>query len=215
MSPPSSIRDLRLTGLVLIAGTVIFWSGAFYVPLGRAYIARTLEEHLRVIADNRLGWLVSSGLMAGGGLLSTLALVALGAHLYQSGAGLKVTAGVALWILSSALWLAAISFRVTVTAWSAGQFGATSQVPAFFPALHRWNNLVIVLYMILAYAATALYGLGTLHTDVFSKKVAWFTLIFGLLGTLLRPVGVILFEPPLMVELVPLVLGIALVWQRR
>lgn len=216
MNPPSGVAAMRPLGLVLIAGTVIFWLGAFYMPLMKAYTAQTVQEHLAVIGNNRLGWLISNGMMAAGGLVSTLALVALGEHLYRSGGGNKiVTVSAALWVVCCALWVTTAAFRITITTWSAEQLAASSQVPAFFPPLHRWNNFVVVIFMMLAYAATALYGLEALRSGALPKGVAWFALVFGGAGVLLRPAGVLFFEPPLMVELVPLVLGISLVWRGR
>ena len=47
------------------------------MPLMKAYTARTIEEHLSAIASNRLAWQVSNGMMALGGLLGGLAMVAL------------------------------------------------------------------------------------------------------------------------------------------
>ena len=216
MNPQSSVSGLRLVGLVLIAGVLIFWGGAFYMPLMKAYTARTIEEHLSAIASNRLAWQVSNGMMALGGLLGGLAMVALGDHLHRTSGGHRLVAlAAALWIVCSALWLTTSAFRMTVTAWSAEQLAAGLGVPAFLPPLHRWNNLVVVMFMMLAYAATALYGFEMLHAGGIPRAVAWFALSFGTLGVFLRPAGVLFFEPPLMVELVPLGMGVSLVWRGR
>jgi hypothetical protein len=205
---------MRPLGIALIVGTVLFWLGAFYFPIARAWTARTVEAHLAVVAEHRLGWLFSNGMMAAGGLLSGMALAVLGEHLYRSGSSRSVVAGVGLWVACSVLWLLVCCFRMTVTAWAGEQLAVTGQVPGLFAALHRFNNFVLVVFMMLAYAATALYGLEALRSGAFPRSVSWFALVFGVLGFVLRPTGVVIFEPPLMVELVPLVLGITLLSHR-
>jgi hypothetical protein len=202
---------MRPLGIALITGTVLFWLGAFYFPIGRAWTARTVEAHLAVVADHRLGWLFSNGMMAAGGLLSAMALAVLGEHLYRSGNSKSVIAAAGLWVAGSVLWLLVCCFRLTVTAWAGEQLASTAQVPGLFAALHRFNNFVLVVFMMLAYAATALYGLEALRSGALPRAVSWFALVFGALGFILRPAGVLIFEPPLMVELVPLVMGITLV----
>jgi len=72
--------------------------------------------------------------------------------------------------------------------------------------------------MVAAYACGAILGWAVLETGIVAGPVGWFAIGFGLVagtgfvsGLPRTPFGP-LFEPPLLVHIVPFVLALALVW---
>jgi hypothetical protein len=73
-----------------------------------------------------------------------------------------------------------------------------------------WSNALFAVYMVLAYLAIAAYGRALLDTALVAPWLAKTHVIFGLAGAVGFAVRIPVFDPPLMIHLVPGILGIVL-----
>jgi hypothetical protein len=85
---------------------------------------------------------------------------------------------------------------------------------ACFEPMWTWATALFATYMPLAYLAIAAYGKALLVTGLVSRGVAWSHIIFGVLGAVGFVARVQVFNPPLMIHLVPGILGVLLLVRR-
>jgi hypothetical protein len=197
----------RWPAALLVSGAVIFWLGAFYVPMNQAWMARTPDEYLRIVAGHRVAWLVIIGLMGVGGVVNGLGFVAWAAALRgeQRSPGAELAGAV--WILCTILWLLVSALRLTVTPWFADRLIETGVVPDSYTAFRRLHGLLFACYMEAAYLATAAVAWLALRAATVPPRLGWTGVAFGCAGALSCPV-VVVFQPPLMIHVIPFVVGI-------
>ena len=111
------------------------------------------------------------------------------------------------------MWLAS---RATIEIAAAEAAERDGSVPAWWGPWEMLGGLLFRTYMIVAYLAVAVDGLALVRAH-FVAGAGWFALVFGLVGAgslaarfpstrLWGPV----FEPPFLIHVAPLVIGIAL-----
>jgi hypothetical protein len=200
---------LRATAVLLLAGTATFWAGAFTPPY-RWWFGIPPAEYLAMVATHRTTWLAIAAAFAVG-VLSTLvgftllstALRAQGEHTWSELARVAYACG-------SVLWLASLAFRATATPAAADQTVASGAVPSWFQPLQAWSGGLFAVYMVLAYLALAAYGRALLRTGLVPRWLARAHVLFGLAGAVGFVAQVRLFSPPLMIHLLPGLLGLIL-----
>jgi hypothetical protein len=79
----------------------------------------------------------------------------------------------------------------------------------------EWSGALFAVYMVLAYLAIAAYGKALSATGLAPRWLARTHLIFGLLGAVGFVARVPVFNPPLMIHLVPGILGVVLLVRSR
>jgi hypothetical protein len=210
---PSS--HLRAAALLLIGGWITFWAGAVNPAAWRFFTTASLQEFLQIVATHEIAWLWIAGSFALGVLLTLTGLIVLGITLRAARDRVWSELGQAAFLFGSILWLASISFRVTATISAARATAASGVVPPWFEAMRAWSDALFAVYMILAYLAIAAYGKALLETRLTPHWVAKAHIIFGLLGTGGFIARVPLFNPPLMIHLLPGILGVVLLVHLR
>jgi hypothetical protein len=197
----------RTVGWALIAGSVVFWIGAVTPPY-RQWMGVSLEEYLGIVGANGRNWLMMHALFGMGALLTLIALSALTARLRDHSSGIWAMIGLALLGVSTVLWLVQLGFRLVVTPWASAELAATGRVPGQYGALHQWMGMLFGAHMLLGYLASAAYGFAVLGAPALPRWAGWTAVCFGLVAVpgLATPV----FQPPLMLEVVPFVLGLAI-----
>jgi hypothetical protein len=200
---------LRAAGILLAAGWVLFWAGACTPPY-RWWFGISVREYLEMVAAHRGVWLWIAASFAIGVLLTAAGLVVLASALRASGDRLWSDLGQAAFLFGSLLWLASIAFRATATVSAAKETVASGVVPSWFEPLRAWSGAIFAVYMVLAYLGTAAFGRALLATNIGPRWLAWTHVVFGLAGSVGFIARVPLFDPPLMIHLVPGILGVAL-----
>jgi len=198
----------RVLGWLLIAGAVIFWIGAVTPPY-RQWMGVSLEEYLSIVGAHGRNWQVMHGLFAAGSLLTLIGLSGFTARVNGSGGSTWATIALTLFAVSTLLWFVQLGFRLTVTPWASAELTASGRMPGEYAALHRWMGVLLGADMLLGYQAAAAYGLAVLGVPGPPRWVGWTALCFGVVAVpgMITPI----FQPPLMLEVVPFVLGIAIV----
>jgi hypothetical protein len=205
-----SSSHLRAAAILLVAGWVTFWAGAVNPAAWRFFRSTSLPEFLGVVATHQVAWLWIAGSFALGVLLTLAGFVVLGATLRAAGDRVWSELGQAAYLFGSILWLASIAFRITVTISAAKETASSGIVPLWFEPLQAWSSALFAIYMVLAYLAIAAYGKALLTTGLAPRWMARTHLIFGLLGAVGFVARVPVFNPPLMINLVPGILGVVL-----
>jgi hypothetical protein len=208
------MSPLRAASWLLISGWLIFWAGAV-TPPWRWWYAIPVDEYLRLIAAHRTTWLVIAALFALGSLLTLAGVTLLAPELRAAGdTRWSRLAEVAL-VVGTIGWLAALAFRATATITAAMELGASGSVPSWFVPVRSWTGALFGLYMVLAYLAIAGLGAALLATPLVPRWVGWAHLVFGLAGAVGFVARIPLFDPPLMIPLLPGILGVMLLLQSR
>jgi hypothetical protein len=198
----------RVVGWLLIAGAVVFWIGALTPPY-RQWMGVSLEEYLNIVGANGRNWQVMHALFGAGTLLTLIGLSGLTARLHGTGGGTWAAIGLTLFAVSAVLWFVQLGFRVAVTPWASSELAGTGHMPDEYVSMHRWMGVLFGSDMVLGYLAAAAYGLAFLAAPGLPRWAGWTAFCVGVVAVpgMITP----LFQPPLMLEVVPFVLGIAIV----
>jgi hypothetical protein len=202
------MRIELVVGWTLIVGAIVFWIAAGTPPY-RQWMGPPIREYLSIIGAHRNNWLFINGSFAVACMLTLPAIAGLTAILRRGGDPGWSIIGLCLFAVGSALWLVHLGHRLAVTPWAAAKLARSGEVPAGFEATKAWMGLLFSAYMVMAYLGVAAYGAAILQTGSLPRWVGWTAVVFGLVAVpgLVTP----LFQPPLMVHVVPFIIGIALV----
>ncbi len=202
------MRIELVVGWTLIAGAIVFWIAAGTPPY-RQWMGPPIREYLGIIGAHKSNWLFINGSFAVACMLTLPAIAGLTAILRRAGDQGWSIIGLCLFAVGSALWLVHLGHRLAVTPWAAAELSRSGEVPQGFEATKAWMGLLFAAYMVMAYLGVAAYGAAILQAGNLPRWVGWTAVVFGLIAVpgLLTP----LFQPPLMVHVVPFIIGIVLV----
>jgi hypothetical protein len=190
----------RGAATLLVAGAVIFWIGAVTPPY-RQWMGVGEDEYLQIVGANRTTWLFMHACFAAGAVTTAAGLGALASRAWQAGAAST------LFTIATILWLVNIGFRVTAAPRAAAELTRTGAVPTGYTAGAEWVGVLFGAQMIASYLAILALGLGLRETGFAPRWIANAAIGFGAIAVpgLLTPV----FQPPLMVYVVPFTIGVA------
>ena len=215
----SDPKLVRVTGILLVAGAIIFWS--VIVP-AIIYQIRTgsppfkdssgvpAREFYDSITAQPKWWLFVNGCFALGIVVTAFGLAAFKSLL--TGAGGRVFSEVAgmSFLLGTALWLVLFTFNLSMVVWAARETASQGAIPVSAEAWLLWMEQIVIVYMLLAYLSLAAYGGAILNTNLLANRMGWISVVVGLAGAasiLLRGSG---FAIPLLIHIVPFTIGILL-----
>lgn len=211
------MRHIHVTGLVLTVGSILFLIGAGLPPEPMRVFSAPRMEHLDIIHRNRARWGWMNKLMTAGIMVTAIGLL-LFAQLLGSSTG--PIAGSVAYIMGGVLWILALNFRDTATIHAAGEAAETGSIPNWLEPLEAWAGRMFWIYMFSAYLAIAAFGWCLVRTSQgpVASWMGWFALAYGVVFALAfaggwpktklwGPVA----EPPFLVHVPLLVLGIGLV----
>ena len=204
---PLDYKLLKLIGILLLSGGIIFWIGAFWPP-SKQWLTNDTREYLLIINSFRTNWYIIHGLFLAG-IVASLFGVQLFSSLLLPLSKRPVLLIVAntSFLIGSIFWILNISFRLTATVWAAGQLAGTGQQPDWFQTWMDWSNMIFAAFMLLSYFAIGCLGYALLYSGLTPIRVSWFCTVFGFAGTVLYLFRFPLFAPPLMVYLPIIILG--------
>ncbi len=197
--------DLRITGWLLVIGAVIFWIGAFSPPYKQWTVP--LYEYLQIVGSHRWSWywihfcFLSATILSYGGIRLLVLSI-------QSGqATLLMELSLAGYTIATILWIISIVFRVTVDYEAGVLLNRSGTAPEWITPLHHWSGFMFAIFMILGYASQAMIGKALLTTTLVPSWVANISFYFGLAGVVGYIVRFPLFDPPLMMHVIPFLIG--------
>jgi len=203
--------DLHLAAWALVIGSMLFLVGAGFAPEPTRVFSGDLGVYLDVLHRRRRSWLTMNVLMIAGVATTAAGFVALGTVTPE-----PVLVGGVIYTVAAVPWIVALGSRATIDTDVAGSVARGERVPDAFHLVSRLTGAGFRTYLLLAYAAIVAAGAAVVAHGDLPAYAGWFAVGFGsaaLLGNAVnRPVlpgwGP-LFEPPFMVHLPTLVLGIA------
>lgn len=188
-------RERVFIGALLTSGGLCVVAAALLPSLLPVWRAPAVEAVV-LIGRNLGAYRVSSVLFALGAALTIAGLGALTRVL----GGVVAQAGLVLMSAASALWLANLAFRLTVTV----RVAAGEVVPSWYEPLHGWTVGLLAVAAVLAGLAVVCYGVAMFGV-VRWAGIAALVLGAAVLGLFLATLNV----PPILLYLAPLVLGVA------
>lgn len=212
----------KVAGLLLIAGAAIFWSiilAAIAVTVRTGSLpfkdsaAVPAREFYESIAAKPRWWQAVNLTFSSGIIVTAMGLALLGALLRDAGDAIFAELGMVAFLIAATVWVVQMVSNLSLATWAADEVARTGAVPPTAEAWPQAFERLVHTYMVLAYVATALFGAGILASDLLDPWVGWLAVIVGIAGA----ASVILTGPrlaiPLLIHVVPAVLGVLLVVQ--
>lgn len=198
----------KWTAILLLGGGILFWIGAFTPPY-KQWSTADIKEYLTIIHDHKINWYVIHGFFMAGVIITVFGIYLLSQVLLSDGKNhvLPIISLAAI-SLGSVFWLLNIAFRLTVTFWAADSLTVSGTVHTTFQTWMDWSNLIFAIYMVLAYLAIGCIGIVIKDITWIPAWTGWFCLIFGFAGAIGYLIRFVFFEPPLMIHLPFIILGI-------
>lgn len=214
----------RLSGGLLIAGAIIFWG---VIVAAVVYRIRTgslpfqdwgsvsSEEFLASVAAHRSWWMWVNICFGLGIVITAFGLA--GLNLILNGAGDRVFAefGLISFLLGTVLWLVLAAFNLSTVLWAANESASTGEVPVTFNGWPQWGESLLRMYMVFAYVSFAFYGAALLITELLASWASWASVIVGLGGGISIILGGSRFAIPLLIHVIPVVIGIMLLFLKQ
>jgi len=219
------MTELTLTkaaGLLLIAGAAIFWSiivAAIVTTLRTGSLpfkdsaAVPPREFYESIAAGPRWWQAVNLTFSTGIIVTAMGFALLSTLLGEAGDPIFSELGLVAFLIAATVWVIQMVSNLSLATWAADEVASTGNVPPTAEAWPRAFEQLVHTYMVLAYVATALFGAGIVASGLLTGWAGWLAIIVGIAGA----VSVIVTGPrlaiPLLIHVVPVVLGILLVAQ--
>jgi len=194
-----SFRDTCTTaaGLLILGATVVWFAAVVWPGVESVQIARHSAEHV----------FASTGFLLGA-LLTLAGFTILNSSLEDAGDRILSRLGVLSLFFGTVCWALHLAFRLTVVI-SVAQ-NDRGVVPEWYPPMRMWTGVMYGLYMPLAYLGIAAFGAALGNIGWIGKGWGRAFVIFGLIATagFLARIGI--FDPPLVVNVMPYIAGVLL-----
>lgn len=204
--------DLHIAAWTVVAGSILFFVGAGAAPEPSKAFTGDRDLYLDVLHRRAWRWRVMTGLMVAGAVLTAAGLVALG-QVWSQPFGIGATS----FAIGAALGVIFLVTRAAIDVDIAHLAAAWGPVPGDFERWQRFAGICFTTYLLLAYAATVLIGIAVIARAGAPRFAGWFAVIFGAVALGANVTGWprtgrfgAVFEPPFMVHIAPLILGISL-----
>ncbi|MBF8290225.1 MAG: hypothetical protein HW391_1193 [Chloroflexi bacterium] len=212
----------QLSGLLLIAGAAIFWSvivGAIVstmrtgsLPFKDPSTVPALEFYQSISAKPRW-WRAINLVFSTGIVVTALGLTVLQAVLDGTSGGAFSQLGLVLFLVATTLWVGQLIFNLSMTSWAASEVERTGTMPPTSEAWPLAFDRLVNTYMVLAYLATALFGAGILTSELLPGWAGWLAVVAGLAGAASVSLTGARAAIPLLIHVVPAILGVLLLNQ--
>jgi hypothetical protein len=197
----------RLTGWLLVAGSLAFVIGAGNPYLLRAWTAPR-DTFLAIVARHPLAWRITHYLFIGGTVLTAAGLAGVpGVTPAGWPRGLAV-AGATGFAIAAVLWIVSLIYRLAVVPATAGAATGAGRVEPWIADLDRLNGALFSAFIVVAFAGLAGIGIATTAGGPIPAMLGWGTA--ALAGLLVAGLVVSGDMPPFTVYIAPLAFGIAL-----
>ncbi|HEV2238492.1 MAG TPA: hypothetical protein VGR57_17675 [Ktedonobacterales bacterium] len=203
----------HLTGLALVAGTVIFGVGAaLYMRVrdkgGPVIFGQPPAVWLRLVHTHPRLWRWATVPFAAGVPVVVLAQTELALLLRAAGDPGWAALGLVATLFGAVPWLLTLASRLVVDPWAGERQAATGAVPEIYEPLARWNTAFFVIYTIMTFTGLVAFGLAFLATTVLPGWFGWVAIVYGVAGLVL--LATTRDAPPFVHYLMTLAIGILL-----
>jgi hypothetical protein len=206
---------LRWASILMLAGGIAFWIGAF-IPPYKQWMTSDTREYLTIIHTHKINWYFIASFMMVGVVATFLAIQLMSQAAQFSSLGkLYSILSASAYSFGAIFVIINFAFRLTVTVWAGDRLIANGELEPSFQTWMDWSNLLFAAYMILAYLSIGFFGLALQDLDIVPYWVIWFCILFGFGGILGFIVQLPLFAPPLMIHLPFIITGVVLLLKMK
>lgn len=153
----------RWAGILILAGGISFWIGAFTPPY-KQWMTKDVKEYLTIIGTHKINWYIIHAFFLVGVIVNFFGITLLTDGLKNQNQTILPQLAYSAFAIGTILWIIDIAFRVVYTTWAAKQFVELNQYQETYLTLRTWSSSLFSVYMILAYLATGFIG-----TDYFNR----------------------------------------------
>ena len=200
-----SQREMHITGWLLLIGAVIFWIGACSPPYKQW--TSPLKEYLQIVGSHRWQWYWIHFCFLLATILTVIGVRVLASLLQRNSESMFSEMGSVGFSVACVLWIVSIAFRVTADYEAGVLLNQSGSMPEWITPLHHWSGLMFAIFMVLGYASEAMIGKALMSTTLVPAWVGTTCFYFGLAGVVGYIVRFPLFDPPLMMHVVPFLIG--------
>jgi len=212
------LTERRLTGALLLLGTLLFFIGVSLAATlpdekGNFVVLLPLQEQLPVIAAHVGRWQWGFGGVLAGGVVTGFGLAMLSSLLRDAGDRVLSRLGLIGFLFGAVFWATNVTFRMSVMVWVAQATAAGAAMPDFWPPLNAWSTTFVIVYLNLAYLSLAAYGGALLLTRLLPRWIGWATIVWSsawLVGDLVAQLRI-----PAVLHIMPFVIGVLLMLPRH
>ena len=214
-----------LVGMLFLLAVVAFGYGVS-IPrragMGpRVFGTASTQEYLEIIGSSPPAWRRSAAWIAVGSLFNLLGFGLLTVLLRQAGDYLLNEAGLLMFLMGILFIVMVMAFRIGVETLAAKAVAETDAVPDWFEAMQAWDTTLGLIYMVLGYVATGLFGWAILQTALLPAWIGWVSVVLGIAGALSMIANAprypgtdySLAAVPAWMHIMPLIIGLALLIQ--
>jgi hypothetical protein len=177
------IAAKQIVGIVFLAGviaTIIAVTTPDYTGLTRqVWNVPSDRDRLEIIAAHPGAWHWSSAWWAIGSIFSAIGFGLVAVLLRQNNEALIGEIAVVCFILAVLLWLVAMAYRMGVEPLVIAATEGADSLPDWFKPVEAWSLNIMLMYLILAYAAVGVLGWGLLRTALLPSWIGWFSVRQG------------------------------------
>jgi hypothetical protein len=188
------------TRFLLVGSFVVFGAGAAVPASGGVWWA-TKEKAARWIVNHPEGWTFATTAFIVSMVMCIAGLAVFSEYFLADEAQILGKAGFYVFLTGGLLWIIIMGFRLGVTPMGAEILVENGALPDYVTSLSQWESALFDIFSIAPFLASSIFGLALLKSRSFSNGLGWFSVAYGILGVVARPI-------PIMVLVVPLVLGI-------
>lgn len=216
------LSEPQAAGILLVAGAAIFWSIVVAaivatvrtgsLPFKDASAVPAKEFYESITARPRW-WLAVNVTFSTGIILTAMGLTLLRSLIREAGGTVIADLGLVVFVVATTLWLVLTVFNLSLATWAAEETGRTGSVPPAAEAWPRAFEQFVQTYMVLAYIATALFGAGIVTSGLLDAWAGWTAVVAGIAGACSVILTGASLAIPLLIHIVPAILGVLLLLQ--
>jgi hypothetical protein len=203
------IDRVTVDGAALVLSSLTFFVGASMAPEPSRVFSSDREEHLAIVAGHARRWRAMNFLM--------IAAVAetVGALWLIAPVGALPLLAAATYSVVAPLWVISLALRSTVSVDVARRLRAGGPMPGWYEAIESFGGLLFRVYLLSAYPAVIALGVALVRHRT-APGAGWSAIVIGVLAEANnvlgwpRVMGGPLLEPPFIVHVPLLVIGIGL-----
>jgi hypothetical protein len=215
MSNQGWLAERRLSGLLLVAGSLLFFVAAG-LPLwdntGKSVYLTPLLDQFAFILGNGALWAWTNALFIAGTLVVLAGMVLLEGLLTDGGDRVLARLGLMAVSLGALLWIIEMAFRISVAGWAHGDANSPAAVDLYV-RLSGWVETLFIIFTVLNLFGIAAFGASLLMTRLVPAWAGWFAIAVGLFGLVIL---ILTGDLQPFLSYVPvLAMGIAILLKRR
>jgi hypothetical protein len=190
-----------LTRFLLIGSFAAFAIGAASPAFGGVWTG-TREEGAQWIVAHPGGWAFTTTAFIVSLVMCIAGLAIFSEYFLAGDAQFLGKTGFYVYLTGALLWIITMGFRLSVIPLGAEILVENGALPEYLTPLSQWETALFDIFNTAAFLASSIFGLALLKSRDFSNWLGGVAVAYGILGVIFSPI-------PIMVLVIPLILGVS------